>query len=76
MLGAVQREFQGRYQGSMLGGVWAVLNPLTMIIIYTLVFSQIMGLACQVTRIVLSLTAFTSARACCRGRCSPKSSHG
>ncbi|MBK7542391.1 MAG: ABC transporter permease [Candidatus Competibacteraceae bacterium] len=43
MLGAVQREFQGRYQGSMLGGVWAVLNPLTMIIIYTLVFSQIMG---------------------------------
>lgn len=27
----------------MLGGVWAVLNPLAMIVIYTLVFSQFMG---------------------------------
>ncbi|MBK7984886.1 MAG: ABC transporter permease [Candidatus Competibacteraceae bacterium] len=43
MLGAVRREFQGRYQGSMLGGLWAILNPLTMIVIYTLVFSKIMG---------------------------------
>lgn len=43
ILGAVRREFQGRYQGSMLGGVWAVLNPLTMILIYTLVFSRLMG---------------------------------
>lgn len=43
IFGAVQREFQGRYQGSMLGGVWAVLNPLAMILIYTLVFSQLMG---------------------------------
>lgn len=40
---AVRREFQGRYQGSVLGGVWAVLNPLAMILIYTLVFSQFMG---------------------------------
>ena len=43
ILGAVRREFQGRYQGSVLGGVWAVLNPLAMITIYTLVFSQVMG---------------------------------
>ncbi|MBK8899352.1 MAG: ABC transporter permease [Candidatus Competibacteraceae bacterium] len=42
ILGAVQREFQGRYQGSVLGAVWAILNPLTMIVIYTLVFSQVM----------------------------------
>lgn len=43
ILSAVKREFQGRYQGSVLGGIWAVLNPLAMIVIYTLVFSQFMG---------------------------------
>lgn len=40
--GMVQREFQGRYRRSLLGGVWAVLEPLSMILIYTLIFSQVM----------------------------------
>ncbi len=43
VLGAVKRDFQTRYLGSLLGGVWAVLNPLAMIVIFTVIFSQVMG---------------------------------
>jgi len=42
MLGSVKREFQGRYRNSMLGAVWMVLNPLAMIVVYTVIFSQLM----------------------------------
>ena len=40
--GSVQREFQSRYRNSMLGGLWAILNPLATIFIYTVIFSQLM----------------------------------
>lgn len=40
--GMVRREFQVRYVNSLFGSLWAVLNPLAMIIIYTVVFSQVM----------------------------------
>jgi lipopolysaccharide transport system permease protein len=39
---SVAREFQSRYQDSVLGALWTILNPLAMILIYTLVFSRIM----------------------------------
>lgn len=39
---SIKREFQSRYQDSILGGLWTILNPLAMILIYTLVFSRIM----------------------------------
>ncbi|HEX2965440.1 MAG TPA: ABC transporter permease, partial [Syntrophorhabdaceae bacterium] len=42
ILGSVKREFQTRYRASMLGAAWTVLNPLAMIVIYTVIFSQIM----------------------------------
>ena len=42
VLGSVQREFQTRYRNSLLGAVWTILNPLSMIIVYTVVFSQLM----------------------------------
>lgn len=42
ILGTVQREFQARYLHSVLGGIWAILNPLAMIFIYTVVFGRIM----------------------------------
>ena len=42
VLGSVKREFQSKYQNSLLGVAWNVLNPLAMIIIYTVVFSQVM----------------------------------
>ena len=37
----IVRDIQGRYKGSMMGIAWSVLNPLLMLAIYTLVFSQI-----------------------------------
>ena len=39
---SVKREFQIKYQNSLLGGLWTVLNPLSMIFIYTVIFSQVM----------------------------------
>lgn len=42
ILANVRREFQQRYTHSLLGGLWAVLNPLTMIVIYTVIFAGIM----------------------------------
>ena len=40
--GSVKREFQSRYRNSLLGAAWTLLNPLSMIAVYTLVFSQVM----------------------------------
>lgn len=41
--GSVQREFQGKYRNSLLGAAWTILNPLAMIVVYTVIFSQVMG---------------------------------
>ena len=42
VLSMVSRDFRARYTGSALGASWAILGPLVQILIYTLVFSQIM----------------------------------
>ncbi len=42
ILGSVQREFQIKYRNSMLGAAWTVLNPLAMILVYTLIFAKVM----------------------------------
>lgn len=42
ILGSVKREFQMKYRNSMLGAAWTVIQPLSMIIVYTVIFSQIM----------------------------------
>jgi lipopolysaccharide transport system permease protein len=42
IVGSVKREFQTRYQNSLLGAAWNVLNPLSMIVVYTVIFSEIM----------------------------------
>lgn len=42
ILGSVQREFQSKYRNSLLGALWNVINPLAMIIVYTVIFSQVM----------------------------------
>ncbi len=39
---SVKRGFQSRYYTSMIGVAWLVLQPLAMILVYTLVFSQLM----------------------------------
>jgi len=41
--GTVLREFQARYRNSLLGAAWTVLNPLAMIVVYTVIFSEVMG---------------------------------
>lgn len=40
--GNIKREFQTKYQNSLLGAAWNIINPLSMIVVYTLIFSQIM----------------------------------
>ncbi|MDR9861302.1 MULTISPECIES: ABC transporter permease [Pseudomonas] len=42
ILGSVQREFQARYRNSLFGALWPIFNPLSMIVVYTVVFSHIM----------------------------------
>lgn len=42
VLGNVKREFQLKYRNSLLGAAWTVLQPLAMILVYTVIFSQIM----------------------------------
>lgn len=42
VLGSVKREFQSKYQNSLLGAAWNVINPLAMIIVYTVIFAQVM----------------------------------
>ena len=40
--GSVKREFQSKYRNSLLGALWTILNPLAMIIVYTVIFSEVM----------------------------------
>ncbi|QBY54958.1 ABC transporter permease [Cupriavidus oxalaticus] len=40
--GSAKREFQSRYQNSILGAAWLIINPLAMIVVYTVIFSQMM----------------------------------
>ena len=42
VIGSVKREFQTRYRNSLFGAAWTILNPLSMIIVYTVIFSQLM----------------------------------
>lgn len=38
----VQRDFAGRYRGSLLGAVWPLLNPLGHMVLYTFLFSVVL----------------------------------
>lgn len=42
IISSVKREFQKRYAGSALGISWNIVQPLTMILVYTMVFTEIM----------------------------------
>lgn len=39
---SVKRNFQSQYSNSLLGALWTVINPLALIVIYTVIFSQLM----------------------------------
>ena len=42
IIASVKREFAARYQNTQLGVFWPIAQPLAMILVYTLVFSEIM----------------------------------
>lgn len=42
IINSIKRDFKSRYQTSMLGATWLVLQPLSMIIVYTVIFSEVM----------------------------------
>ena len=42
VLGSVKREFQSKYMNAMLGALWSLLSPLAMIIVYTVIFAEVM----------------------------------
>lgn len=42
IVGSVKREFQSKYRNSLLGAAWTILNPLAMILVYTVIFAQVM----------------------------------
>ena len=42
IVGSVNREYQVKYKNSLLGLAWTVINPLAMILVYTVIFSQVM----------------------------------
>ncbi|MCY1279019.1 ABC-2 type transporter [compost metagenome] len=42
VVGSVKREFQSKYRNSLLGAAWSIINPLAMIFVYTVIFSEVM----------------------------------
>lgn len=42
ILGSVAREFRSRYTRTIFGAAWLLLAPFAMIVVYTIVFSQVM----------------------------------
>ena len=40
--GSVKREFQSKYGNAILGASWSLLSPLAMILVYTVIFAQVM----------------------------------
>jgi lipopolysaccharide transport system permease protein len=42
VLGSVKREFQSKYGNAILGAAWSILSPLAMILVYTVIFAQVM----------------------------------
>ncbi|MFL6671679.1 MAG: ABC transporter permease [Massilia sp.] len=42
VLGSVKREFQSKYSNAILGAAWSLLSPLAMIVVYTVIFAEVM----------------------------------
>ncbi|WP_457937210.1 ABC transporter permease [Aeromonas veronii] len=39
---SVKRDFTSRYSGSILGALWSFIQPLSMIVVYTVIFAEVM----------------------------------
>ena len=42
LINMVRRDLRGKYKGSILGFLWTFINPLLQLVVYTIVFSNIM----------------------------------
>ncbi len=42
ILESVKRDFQSQYTNALLGAVWTIIRPLAMIVVYTIIFAQVM----------------------------------
>lgn len=42
VFGSVRREFESKYRNSLLGALWTIINPLAMIVVYTVIFAKLM----------------------------------
>ena len=42
VIGSVKREFQSKYGNAILGAAWSLLSPIAMILVYTVIFAQVM----------------------------------
>ena len=42
IVGSIKREFQAKYRNSLLGAAWTVFQPLAMIVVYTVIFAEVM----------------------------------
>jgi lipopolysaccharide transport system permease protein len=42
VFGSVKREFQSKYGNAVLGAAWSLLSPIAMILVYTVIFAQVM----------------------------------
>ena len=43
VLSSVKREIQAKYRNSLFGFAWMIIQPLSMIVVYTVILSQLMG---------------------------------
>lgn len=39
---SIKRDFQSRYQNSFLGALWLILQPVAIIVVYTVIFAELM----------------------------------
>lgn len=58
---SLKRDFRERYRQSLLGVAWTILNPLAMILVYTLIFSQLMQLRLPGVNSTLSYSVYLMA---------------
>ncbi len=42
VFGSVRREFQSKYSNAILGALWSLLSPLALILVYTVIFAEVM----------------------------------
>lgn len=42
ILNSVRREFHLKYRNSLLGATWSILSPMAMILVYTVIFTEVM----------------------------------